>query len=79
MEDEEYYHVMLNDLERLERVHHHVDHRDSKIRRERLRNPFISGIRFALNGAISSGLARLRLGAAWHDGQRMSSGTVIGA
>ncbi len=79
MEDEEYYHVMMHDLERLERVHHHVDHGESSMRRERLHNPFISGLRFALNDAISSGLARLHLGAVWHDGKRRNNGTVVGA
>ncbi|KAK4188631.1 hypothetical protein QBC35DRAFT_473469 [Podospora australis] len=78
MEDEEYYHMMLNDLEHLERVHHHVEpvpyplgtsglFRSSSSSaaaaaapQEPLHNPFISGLRLAIDSAVRAGLELLQ-------------------
>ncbi|KAK4163909.1 hypothetical protein QBC43DRAFT_55016 [Cladorrhinum sp. PSN259] len=69
MEDGEYYHMMLNDLERLERVHHHTSHPSEhselltrNLNQQSSQNPFISGIRVALNNALKSGLEKLHVG-----------------
>ncbi|KAK4109302.1 hypothetical protein N656DRAFT_783209 [Canariomyces notabilis] len=65
MEDEEYYHLMLSDLER---VHHHLQFPEPQSRgrnsvpvvvRERQHNPSISGIRVVLNEAFRYGYERL--------------------
>ncbi|KAK4649863.1 hypothetical protein QC762_704430 [Podospora pseudocomata] len=64
MEDEEYYHMMLDDMERLERVHHHVSHpadyQLAEQHQHRAHNPFISGLRVAINSAFKSGLEKLQ-------------------
>lgn len=80
MEDGEYYHIMLNDLERLERVHHHIGHRE-ELRRQQERgySPFISGFRLALSGAIKSGLDRLHVGVSWNEGRRRKSVASVGS
>jgi hypothetical protein len=72
MEDEEYYHMMLDDMERLERIHHHnLPSLDTPIspqaQQERLQSPWISGLRVAFDAILRSGLERFHLGAAWHE------------
>ncbi|KAK4180219.1 hypothetical protein QBC36DRAFT_41603 [Triangularia setosa] len=65
MEDEEYYHMMLDDMERLERVHHHVsypsDYQQAKQHHQQhTHSPFISGLRVAINSAFKSGMEKLQ-------------------
>lgn len=67
MEDEEYYHMMVEDMERLVRVHHHVEPPDPARRQERLHSPWVSGLRLALNDAIKAGLERLNWAAMWKE------------
>lgn len=61
MEDEEHYHLMIEDLERLERVHHHREP-DAQFlqwearQQESVTNPWVSGIRFAISGAVKAGI-----------------------
>ncbi|KAK3984574.1 hypothetical protein QBC44DRAFT_11599 [Cladorrhinum sp. PSN332] len=68
MEDEEYYHMMIDDLERLERVHHHTSHPSEhelltrQMNQQPLHNPFVSGLRLALNNALKSGMEKLHVG-----------------
>jgi hypothetical protein len=71
MEDEEYYHMMLADMERLERIHHHLPVPDTprtqRPQQERLHSPWISGLRVAMDGVVRAGLERFHLRAAWHE------------
>ncbi|KAK4202164.1 hypothetical protein QBC40DRAFT_277076 [Triangularia verruculosa] len=63
MEDEEYYHMMLEDMERLERVHHHVSHPSGYQQPDQsshTHSPLISGLRLAINSAFKSGIERLQ-------------------
>lgn len=75
MEDEEYYRMMMDDLERLERVHHHQEPaansplsaewetaRQHQIRRRdsSTTSPWISGIRVAITGAVKAGIDAAR-------------------
>jgi hypothetical protein len=59
MEDEEYCHMMVEDMERLVRVHYHVERRDPP-RKPRLHRPWVSGLWLVLNDAIRTALTRLR-------------------
>ena len=58
MEDEEFYHCMLDDLERLERVHHHVEFVETGRQAERdidhdaPHSPLLSGLVSAVGGAV---------------------------
>ncbi len=77
MEDEEYYHMMLTDLERLERVHHHNDpvpeleprpsttrRRDSissVLQRHMHTSHWMSELRTAFSGAVRVGIDALAL------------------
>ena len=62
MEDEEFYHCMINDLERLERVHHHVEHPPTKLFNiktfsiNHTPSPLISGFVSTLSGAVKTKL-----------------------
>ncbi|KAK4460183.1 hypothetical protein QBC42DRAFT_156787, partial [Cladorrhinum samala] len=75
MEDERYYQMMVDDLERLERVHHHVSHPPAAShaqplsehelldgmhqQQQSIQTPFISGLRVAIKGAVRAGVERL--------------------
>ncbi|KAK0639818.1 hypothetical protein B0T16DRAFT_423775 [Cercophora newfieldiana] len=62
MEDEEFYHFMLDDLERLERVHHHIEPPPTKpftlksFATEHTHSPLISGFVSTLSGAVKTKL-----------------------
>jgi hypothetical protein len=64
MEDEEYYHMMVEDMERLVRVHRHVERLDPPLK-QRLHSPWVSGLRLVLNDVIRTALTRLRWAAMW--------------
>ncbi|KAK3302781.1 uncharacterized protein B0T15DRAFT_315031 [Chaetomium strumarium] len=88
MEDEEYYHMMLEDMERLTRVHHHYpslpNTRDPSPARQphhqqqqpQPHSPWVSGLRLALDNALNAGLERLRSARAGQDGRRGSTGST---
>jgi hypothetical protein len=65
MEDEEYYHRMVEDMERLVRVHHHVERPDPPRRQRSLRSPWASGLWLVFSGAIREALTQLRWAAMW--------------
>ncbi|KAK4451040.1 hypothetical protein QBC34DRAFT_323422 [Podospora aff. communis PSN243] len=60
MEDEEFFHCMLDDLERLERVHHHSEfppfyrYNTRTVESEHTHSPLLSGIVSALSGAVKT-------------------------
>jgi len=60
MEDEAFYDFMLDDLERLERVHHHrefvpeTQESDKAVVGEHPHSPVISGIVSAVTGAVKT-------------------------
>jgi hypothetical protein len=60
MEDEEYYHMIVEDMERLVRVHHHVERPDLPRRQARLHSPWASALWLVLSGAIIKALKQLR-------------------
>ena len=74
MEDEEYYHMMQDDLERLERVHHHhsqyFNQRTSQPGDKPVHSALISGLRLAVLGAVKAGLDVVGTG---RDGKRRKS------
>lgn len=75
MEDEEYFFMMLEDMERLERVHHHhQEFPDTRIPppNDRLHSPWVSGLRLALNEAVK----KLRAGTLGTRGPGHSGGRV---
>ncbi|KAK4118413.1 hypothetical protein N657DRAFT_651322 [Parathielavia appendiculata] len=77
MEDEGYYHMMLHDMERLERIHHHVEVPDTASARPQRVQPYsprISGLWASLDGAVKGGLERFHLSRAWHE--RKSDRTI---
>jgi len=59
MEDEEFYQFMLDDLERLERVHHHVEFVETRRQAERdidhaPHSPLLSGLMSVVGGAVKT-------------------------
>ncbi|KAK4238045.1 hypothetical protein C8A03DRAFT_33945 [Achaetomium macrosporum] len=91
MEDEEYYHMMLEDMERLTRVHHHYPslpntrdpsptrqqpHQQQPQQPQQPHSPWVSGLRVALDNALNAGLERLRFARGGHDGRRGSTGSA---
>jgi len=65
MEDEEFFHCMLDDLERLERVHHHAEfppiyrYNARTFGDEHTHNPLLSGVVSALSGAVKTTIEAL--------------------
>ncbi|KAK0712107.1 hypothetical protein B0H67DRAFT_306361 [Lasiosphaeris hirsuta] len=73
MEDEEYYHTMLHDLERFERIHHHPEFlppswqyqdtakatRTTTVMQKHANSPWLSGLRVAAGGAVRASVGVL--------------------
>lgn len=65
MEDEEYYHLIVEDLEQLERVQHHREpdaeflewEAARRQQQEFVTSPWTSGVRVAISGAVKAGIA----------------------
>ncbi|KAK3331638.1 hypothetical protein B0T19DRAFT_84140 [Cercophora scortea] len=72
MEDEEYYHMMVSDMERLHRTYHHINRSEEQLDAAaaelprfntsmssaagRIHNPLMSGIQLAISGAAKASL-----------------------
>ncbi|KAK3358172.1 hypothetical protein B0T25DRAFT_541069 [Lasiosphaeria hispida] len=87
MEDEEYYHMMLDDLERLERVHHHPEFLPGPSWQQRntakdtatitnmqkhTSGPWLSGLRVAVTGTVKASVDLL-MGSIVEGRSRMST------
>lgn len=61
MDDQGHFHMMLEDMERLERVHYHHKHPDIRptSQQQPSHNPWVSGLRVMVNDAVRSGLEKL--------------------
>jgi len=68
MEDDEYYRMMMEDLETLERVHHHQESRPTQQHRKLSsaedHSPWISGLRMAFHGVARTSIDVVRTKAA---------------